>query len=254
MRQLKITLLALAVSACATRPVPQNSLSAPPAAPATEELVVTETLHGVEISDPYRRLEDQDSSATRHWIARQNAYTDAVLDPRPEAALFSPRLTALMNTDKIGTPKYHNGRYFFVHRGIGEDLYSIYLRNGAHGKDELLVDPAPMSADHTTSVGIYDVSADAKVLAYSVRKGGADEIEVHFLDPETRQEIGAPLGIARYYGVSITDDRQLYFTRATPAGPRIYRRALAGGDETEVFRAGYGREKTLLAWVSEHVP
>ncbi len=251
MRLLAITLVVLSLAACATQPAPPAAVSASPAAPASEVLVVTETLHGVEISDPYRWLEDQEAPATRDWIARQNAYTDSVLDPRPEAALFAPRLTELMNTDQISTPAFRNGRYFFMRRGVGEDLYSIYMRNGANGKDELLIDPAPMSADHTTSVGIYDVSSDGKELAYYVRKGGADEVEIRFLNTETRQPIGTALPSARYYGASIAPDRFVYFTRATPAGPRVYRRSLGGGDENELFGEGYGREKILFGSVSE---
>ncbi len=242
MRLLKITLLVLALAACATQPAPQTAISAPPAAPATEERVVTETLHGVEISDPYRWLEDQDAPATREWIARQNAYTDAVLGSRPEAKLFVPRLTELQSTDKIGTPMYRGGRYFFMRRAVGQDLYSIYMREPG-GADQVLIDPAPWSADHRTSTGIRDVAADGKLLAYYVRKGGADEVEVRFFDIDTRKDVGVPLTVARYSAISIAPDRQIYFTRHNPAeGPRVYRRALDGGAETKLFGDAYGPE------------
>lgn len=251
MRQLKITALILVLAACATQPAPRTAVSALPAVPASEVRPVTETLHGVEITDPYRWLEDQDAPATRDWITRQNAYTDAVLGGRAEAALFAPRLTQLMNNDQIGTPTWRNGRYFFVRRGVGQDLFSIYMRNGASGRDELVVDPAPMSSDHTTSVGISDVTTDGKVLAHYVRKGGADEVEIHFLDPETRQAVGTPLASGRYYGVSIAPDRQIYFTRATTDGPRVFTRSLTGGEERELFGAGYGKEKIVFNSLSE---
>jgi prolyl oligopeptidase len=250
MRHLKITPIVLLVAACATQPAPPAAVPNLPSAPVTEARPVTETLHGVEITDPYRWLEDQDAPATRDWINRQNAYTDAVLNGHPEAAIFAPRLTALMNTDQIGTPTWRNGRYFFVRRSVGQDLFSIYMRNGATGTDQLIVDPTPLSADHTTSVSMADVSADAKVLAYDVRKGGADEVEVHFLDPDTRQSLGTPLTLARYYGVSVAPDRQIYFTRATPAGPRVFRRALAGGEEKELFGAGYGPDTIAFCSLS----
>jgi prolyl oligopeptidase len=237
----KSTPVLLLLAACATQPAPQVAAPAAPAAPATEVKVVTETLHGVEIADPYRWLEDQDAPATREWIARQNAYTDAVLGTRGHASKFESRIAELLKTDRYTTPQYRGGRYFFTRRGIGEDLFSIYMREG--GKDVLLIDPAPLSADHRTSVGINDISADGKVLAYYVRKGGADEVETHFFDVDSRREIGVPLPVGRYYGVSVMPDRQVYFTRQGAAGPRTYRRALDGGSETEVFGAGYTKEK-----------
>jgi prolyl oligopeptidase len=246
MRSLKITLAVLLFAACATQPAPKTAVSARPAVPATEAKVVTETLHGVEISDPYRWLEDQEAPATRDWITRQNLYTDAVLDPRPEAGLFAPRIAELLSTDKNGTPTFRNGRYFFVRRAVGQDLFSIYMREGRDGADQLLIDPAPLSEDHRTSVGIYDVTADGKMFAYYVRKGGADEVEIHFFDVDARKDVGAMLASARYSGISIAPDGNIYFTRRAPEGPRVYRRQLSGGAETVLFGEGYGPEKIIF--------
>jgi len=47
----------------------------PSRAPDTRREPVVETLHGVEIADPYRWLEDQDAPPTREWIAAEAAKT-----------------------------------------------------------------------------------------------------------------------------------------------------------------------------------
>ncbi|MFO7915709.1 MAG: orotidine 5'-phosphate decarboxylase / HUMPS family protein, partial [Candidatus Krumholzibacteriales bacterium] len=39
-----------------------------PPVPETERRVVVDTLHGIEIEDPYRWLEDQESEQTRDWL------------------------------------------------------------------------------------------------------------------------------------------------------------------------------------------
>ncbi len=59
--------------------------------PARQENVV-ETLHGVEITDPYRWLEDQDSPETRDWIGEQDAYTRTLLAQTPGRAEIEQRL------------------------------------------------------------------------------------------------------------------------------------------------------------------
>ncbi|HYI09627.1 MAG TPA: prolyl oligopeptidase family serine peptidase [Thermoanaerobaculia bacterium] len=247
---LKITMLALLLASCATQPAPRTASVATPAVPVTEARPAREVLHGVEISDPYQWLEDQEAPATREWISRQNAYTDAILGPRPEPGIFAARLEQLMTTDKISAPHYRNGRFFFLRRAIGEDQASLYLRD-RKGKEERLIDPAPMSPDHTVSVGIYDITPDGKLLAYSVRKGGADEVEIRFYDTDARRDIGEPLARERFYTVNIAPNNDVYYTRRTAAGPRTFRRPLTGGREHELFGSGYGPEKLIYSALSE---
>ena len=253
MRQLRIISLTLLLAACATRPpAPPAEAAALPPPPPTEARPVAENLHGVEIVDPYQWLEDQDAPATRAWIDKQNAYTDAVLGSRPEATFFAPRLMQLMSTDQITTPTWRGGRYFFKRRAVGQDLFSIYMREEINGEDQLLIDPAPMSPDHTTSVDIGEVSEDGTLLAYYVRKGGADEIEIRFFDVGSRRDVGTPLAIARYYGIELAPDNEtLYYTRMMPDGPRVFRRAVSGGEEMNLFGDGYAREKIIFAGLSD---
>jgi len=252
MKTLRIISVAVVLAACATRPAVQPASTSIPAPPVTEARPVAESLHGVDITDPYQWLEDQNAPATRAWIAEENKYTDAVLSSRSEATFFAPRLMQLMNTDQIEVPAYRNGRYFFERRAVGQDLFSIYMREGANGQDQLLIDPAPMSADHTTSVDLTEISNDATILGYRVRKGGADETEVRFLDIASRRDVGALLATGRYYGIDLTpDNKTIYFTRMTPEGMRIYRRALAGGEETKLFGDGYTPDKILFSGLSD---
>ena len=251
MRKTATLLLVLFATACATTTTTTTSSRIPPP-PPTEVRPVTETLHGVTVTDPYRWLEDQQSPETRAWIDRQNAYTDTVLGHLPNKQRFADRIEQLLNTDQIGTPVVRNGRYFFTRRGVGQDLFSIYMRESANGPDILLIDPAPMSEKHTTNIGISDVAQDGKVLAYYVRQGGADETEEHFFDVDARKDIGTPLPSARYFGVSVTpDDLTVYFSRMIKEGPRVYRRALAGGAEEKLFGDGYGPEKIVFGGLSD---
>src|SRR5438552_3689027 len=247
MRKIAITLLLLTLTACATTPQPSR-----PPLPTTEVKPVTETIQGVAITDPYRWLEDQNSPETRDWINRENAYTDALLGNLPDKARLAARLEALQNTDQITFPRIRGGRYFFTKRPAGQDLFSIYMRESATGPDVLLIDPAPMNPNHTTSVGIESVSNDGKTLAYFVRQGGADEVEVHFYDVDARHDVGSPLSVSRYPGVSLTPDgRTTYFSRDTGKEQHVYRRAVSGGEEQALFGEGYGPDKIVGSGISD---
>jgi prolyl oligopeptidase len=237
-------LLLVVFAACST-------VSRAPQPPPTEPRPVTETLHGVVITDPYRWLEDQTSSETRTWIDRQNAYADAMLGKLPRRPELAMRLGQLLgSSDETSLPKGRNGRYFFTRRRAGDDVASIYMRDRATGNETLLIDAAPMSPKHTTNIGVEAVSANGKRIAYYVREGGADEVEIRFFDVDARHDVDVPLPRARYSGLDITPDR-VYFSRVTPEGPRVYRRALSGGAEEKLFGDGNGSDKIIRTSMSD---
>jgi prolyl oligopeptidase len=239
-----LLVLFIAAAASAAKKVP------PP--PPTEAKPVTETLHGVTVIDPYRWLEDQQSPATRAWIEAENAYTDKLLGPLPQKEKYAKRVEQLLNTDQIGGVVVRGGRYFFTRRNVGQDLFSIYMRESANGPDILLIDPAPLSPKHTANVGISDISNDGKMLAYYVRQGGADENDIHFFDVDNRKDVGATLPSARYFGTSLTNDnRTAYYARMEKIGPRVYRRPVDGGTEEKIFGDGYGPEKIVGCGISD---
>jgi prolyl oligopeptidase len=154
----------------------------PPAARIED---VAETIHGTVVHDPYRWLEEQDSAETRAWIDAENACTQAALGKQPDQEAIAKRLGELIKVDTIRLPIERGGRYFYARRAANQDLFVLYMRRGVKGEEEVLVDPAKLSADHTTSVNFEGVSDDGKLLAYGVRKGGEDEVSLHFLDTDT---------------------------------------------------------------------
>src|SRR5579863_2700189 len=96
--------------------------SAPPFS-ATEP--VTEILHGVPISDPYRWLEDQNSARTRDWLAAQHSYARPFLNAIPGRDRIRNRVRELLDVEthdclqKVGT------QYFFQKRLPGREQACI---------------------------------------------------------------------------------------------------------------------------------
>ncbi len=221
--------------------------------PVARREPVVETLHGVELADPYRWLEDQDAPPTREWIAAENAYTDSVLQPLPGRDRIQRRLTELIKIDTVNVPFVRGGRSFFSKRKADQDLFVLYVRKGPDAPDEVLLDPHGLSPDHSISVNFEDVSLDGRLLAYGVRNGGEDEVVVRFMDVDTRRERPDTLPRARYEGVAFTaDESAVYYCRQTAPGPRVFRHAM-GADvakDEEIFGKGYGPEKYIDIGIS----
>ena len=82
-----------------------NGVILPPPPPTKVE-PVTESLHGVAVTDPYRWLEDSKSPATRAWLETQIKYTDDYLKQvkiRPEIV---KRLTELVRVESYSCLLY----------------------------------------------------------------------------------------------------------------------------------------------------
>lgn len=84
----------------------------------------------------------------------------------------------------------------------------ICLRVGLLGRDEVLLDPHQASPEHTTTYRLLEISRDGQLVVYGVRVGGEDEIAVRFVDVETRQVLPLQMPRARYFGMSLTPDKQ----------------------------------------------
>ncbi|WP_251106430.1 prolyl oligopeptidase family serine peptidase [Alloacidobacterium dinghuense] len=200
----------------------RNGISLP-APPPTATETVTDTLHGVEITDPYRWLEDSKSPQTRAWIEAQMKYTEDYLSQVKTRPQIVEELTKLQRVDAYSVPREYGGKIFFEKRLADENQYSVYVRDGWSGSDVRLIDATKLSADQNTSVTINDISSDGKLLVYGIRQGGADEESVHVLNVDTRQELADVLPSERYFGISLSPDKKgLYYARFSHAGTTVH--------------------------------
>src|SRR5215471_15753058 len=90
-------LIAIGAAVCA---IAATRLTPPP----TRTDNVTETLHGIKITDPYRWLEDQKSPETRAWIDAQAKFARSYLDALPGRGEIRAKLAGLMKVDVLGAP------------------------------------------------------------------------------------------------------------------------------------------------------
>ncbi len=238
------------------------------APPLTSIDPVTEVLHGVEIVDPYRWLEDQDAPATRKWIEEQTAYARAYLDAIPDRELIQGRVEELLVLKEvISEPWNVDDRYFFLKRQRNREQPVIVMRNGLFGDETVLVDPSSRGTGSSTAVGIIAISPDGRFLAYSVRQGGTDHSALEILDIERKTVLpdGLPEGFCTgfafgpdasgfYYSHrKVNDPRPNYraaFWHRFGTEPSQDREIFFAGEEPHVFLAIlHSPEAKLLAYI-----
>jgi prolyl oligopeptidase len=233
-------------------------LSATPAAlsppPETRTDNVTEIIHGVEISDPYRWLEDQNSPETRAWIDSQNEYTASILGGLAGREAIRQELMPFIRYDSYGKPTAGGQYYFFTRELAGENLKSICLRRGLYGEDEVLINPKTLSDDQSVSVSLMKVTDDGSVFAYGLRKGGEDEVTVKFYDVDGRRNLEDELPLGRYYEVCFEPgNKSIFYSKYLDEGPRVYRHRMGADplEDPEIFGSAYGPGKGISVDLSD---
>jgi prolyl oligopeptidase len=233
-----------------------SGLNSTPPFSATEP--VTEILHGIAVSDPYRWLEDQASFRTRGWIENQTRYARAYLDNIPERQRIRNRIREFLAVETYDSLQKAGSRYFFRKRLPDQEQPCIYMREGAEGEDQLLIDPADRQTGKFTAVKPLRVSADGRLLLYEVKEGGERTGSFECLDIHNRETLRdvLPRGYLRGF-VFAPDGKSFYYVHEPLTAKRPFYRAAyhhvlgsAFGEDREIFCAG-NDEKLRLCLTSD---
>lgn len=142
--------------------------------PYTKKVDQIDDYHGTLVSDPYRWLEDTDSTDTAEWIKAQNELTQSFLSDISAKDHIRQRLTELWNFPRALAPVKVNGRYFQLRNTGLQNQDVLFVMDLLNGEKHVLLDPNQMAQDGTTSLTHWEVSKDGKFLAYAVNESGSD--------------------------------------------------------------------------------
>ncbi len=212
-------------------------------------------LHGQRIADPYRWLENSSSVRTHEWIAAQQRYTSRLLDHRPELGLVQDDVRSLEDLEVPETAIWRNGALFLLKKQAGQQIASLTLRAGLHGPEKQLIDARTLSPDAGATLELLNVSKDGKLVAFGVRRGGQDQLSIHFDNAVTGKILPDVLPEARYIYWSLLfspDGKRIFYIRIDDDGPRLYMHTLGAPPErdTLLFGGGLGAGSILEATLS----
>jgi prolyl oligopeptidase len=205
---------------------------------------VTEVLHGLPVTDPYRWLEDQESPRTREWIAAQTRYARSYLDSIPGRERIRDRIRELLDVETYDSLQKVGNRYFFRKRCVGQEQFCICMRKGFEGTDEVLIDPALRGTGPHTAVKPLRISPDGRLMLYEVKDGGERTGTFELLDIQNRKVLPDSLPRGYLRGFAFTpDSRAFYYVHeiGTEPHPRAACKHVLGtslSDDQEIFVAG----------------
>ncbi|MBL8758478.1 MAG: S9 family peptidase, partial [Phycisphaerae bacterium] len=142
--------------------------------PRTKTVEVVDEYFGTKVADPYRWLEDDNSSETAAWVAAQNAVTEAYLANAPARGAIKARLTKLWDYEKFGLPFKEGGRYFYSRNDGLQPQNVLYVANSLDAAPRVLLDPNTYRADGTAALTGVAVTDDGSHMAYGIADAGSD--------------------------------------------------------------------------------
>jgi len=230
--------------------------------PETRIEPVTDVLHGVEITDNYRWLEDGDSPDVQRWIEKQNALTRRELDRFPQRKAILARLKTMYDTPSLVHPEpYHRGaRYFFWQRQPGQNHAVMYMTTGRwDGERTVLLDPNTWSKDGSVSCDSTYITRDGTLMAYGKVEGGNELATLYVLDLDTGKHLADVIPFTRWCNLAWLPDKSgFYYTRypdpaTVPEGDadywvKIYLHKLGTDWHDDPLVWGEGQPKEYLCW------
>ncbi|MFV7785560.1 prolyl oligopeptidase family serine peptidase [Shewanella marisflavi] len=179
---------------------------------ATQPQGGVETLHGVEVADPYRYLEEE-SEATHSWVKQQQQAGHDFLAQLENKQAIVDRITELWNFEKVTAP-IERGDNTFYYRNDGLQAQSVlYVKNKA-GEEKVALDPNSFSTDGTVALSGVSVSGDGKIIAYGVSKSGSDWQQWQFVDVASGAMLKDELKWIKFSSAEWSHDNQgVYYSR-----------------------------------------
>lgn len=161
--------------------------------PATAAKPVTDTLHGLFLTDNYRWLEDKDNEEVKTWTKVQHDYTLRYMSitQQPVKGLRE-ELAAVIDMDYEGPVNSVGKHKFQTIKRKGDKQNKVYtvLENG---EKKLIFDPVAYDTSGKTAMSGVNYSYNGDIGAFSIQKSGAEITSVYFIDTKTGKELYPPM-------------------------------------------------------------
>jgi prolyl oligopeptidase len=199
--------LSLIIFGCSTEPKDTDY-------PESKKIDFVETIHGYEIRDDYRWLEDFTSEESKAWVENQNKYTQGFIGKNKYKKSIAKNLNNTWKTESISIPYKEKGKIFYYFNDGAWQQSKLMIKDCDECDARVLLDPNTLSEDGTVSLGGTSVSNDASMLAYSISDGGSDWRIWKVLDISSGENLEDTIKWAKFSGASWeTDDSGFFYQK-----------------------------------------
>src|SRR5437868_9836656 len=224
--------------------------------PIAHRDAIVDDLHGTQVPDPYRWLEDPEDSETRRWLREQGELFERESGPRR----FKERIGELLRSGSVVTPAWRGDRHFFSRRTPDQE-HAVFYVVDADGAERALIDPMALDPSGLTTLDAVQPDKEGRLLAYQISVGGDEESMLYVMDVATGENVEGPIDRCRYSPIAWLPGGEAYYyvrrlpAEEVPAGEaqfhrRVYLHRVGTPAENDVMIFGEGLKMTNYYGVS----
>jgi oligopeptidase B len=200
------------------------------------------TLFGETVIDGFAWLRDRDDSATIAHLEAENAYAEQVLatvGPLRQQ-IFDEIVSRTQQTDLSAPSRW--GDWWYATRTEEGRQYPVFVRmkGGPDGEEQVLLDANELAEGNDyLSIGVFKVSPDHRLLAYSYDTDGSESFLLRIRDLESDEDLPDAIAATYYSAAWSSDSRAVFYTTFDEAHrpDRVWRHVVGTdrSDDSVVF-------------------
>jgi len=205
--------------------------------PIAEIIPKIDTLHGEKRIDNYFWLRERENPEVIKYIKAENKYTEAMTKhtEKFQERLYKELLSRIKETD-LSVPEKIDDYYYYSRTEEGKQ-YRIHCRKkrSMDAEEEILLDENALAEGHEYfQIGVYEVSPDHQLLAYSTDTAGSETYTLYVKDLSTGDLLKDEIANT-YYSVEWANDNKTIFYSVLDDAKRPYKlyRHKLGTDPSE---------------------
>jgi len=212
-----------------------NNIISPPKA---EKHPVETTIHGIKLKDNFAWLKEKEDKKVIDYLESENSYTEHIMKDTIELQdkLYKEMLSRIKETDESLPVKVDN--YYYYNRTEKGKQYRIRCRKKEtlESEEEILLDGNILAQNKDYfNIGIFKISPNHNILAYSVDYSGYEDYTLVFKDLEQGTMLLDEI-VKTEYAAEWASDNQIIFyivtEKDTKRSYRVYRHTI-GTDQVQ---------------------
>ncbi len=219
------------ITSCGKKEIPEP--------PMAKKVVQADTLFGDIRTDPYFWLREKENPEVIDYLNAENDYTEAMMahTEKLQKKLYKEMLGRIKETD-LSVPVRKDDYYYYSRTEEGQQ-YPIHCRkkSSMDADEEILLDENEMAKGYDQfELGIFNVSPDHTLLAYSSDTTGSELYTLYIKDLETSALFADQIPNTAYGFEWASDNRTFFYTiRDDARRPyKLFRHVLGNDPKNDV--------------------